>query len=185
MLIFPPEINLDVNFSIHGNEATDLIVRQSIAAIEVRSSKFEAITYMRVRQQQRADGNKTSRETPSFTVKVEDLVIVYRWLERYGVTQSYVQVFFDSVFAINFLNIFEIIASGTGFTIETPAKSQEKATIMIPITRGLQIGSAVESPIFVAEHRITELGRHDAYVVPQKGGFILDPDKTRQVLTID
>ena len=39
---------------------------------------------MAVRQQQRDDGNKTTaRETPSFTVKVEDLVIVYRWLERH------------------------------------------------------------------------------------------------------
>jgi len=139
---------------------------------------------MRVRQEQRVAGNTTSRETPSFTVKVEDLIIVYRWLERYDVPQTYAQVFFDSVFAINFVEIFEIIASGIGYSIETPAKSQEKATIMIPITRGLQIGSATGAPTFVAEHRVTELGRHDAYVVPKGGGFILETGKTRQVLEV-
>lgn len=182
LLIYPAALGLDLNFTTHGDAETDCVVRQAVAAIEVRSSKFEALTYMKVRQQQRAAGNTTSRETPSFTVKVEDLVIVYRWLERYGVSQSYVQVFFDSVFAINFLDIFATIATGTGFSIETPAKSQEKATIMIPITRGLQIGVSTESPTFVAEHRITELGRHDAYVVPRGGGFVLDPGKTDQVL---
>jgi hypothetical protein len=120
--------------------------RRAHAAIEVRSSKFEAMTYMRVRKLQRAEGNKAARETPSFTVKVEDLIIVYRWLEQFGISQSYCQVFFDSVFAINFVDIFAIIGSGVGFTIETPAKSQEKATIMIPITSGIQIGKGTELP---------------------------------------
>jgi hypothetical protein len=114
-------------------------------------------------------------------VKVEDLVIVYRWLERYRLPQSYCQVFFDSVFAINFLNIFATIGSGGGFTIEKPKNSQEKATIMIPITSGTQIGRATAIPTFAAEHRVTELGRHDAYVVPQGGGFELDAATTRKV----
>jgi hypothetical protein len=115
-------------------------------------------------------------------VKVEDLIIVYRWLERHDVPQTYCQVFFDSVFAINFLDIFATIASGTGYAIETPAKSQEKATIMLPITRGVQVGTAKALPSFAAEHRVTALGRHDAYVVPKGGGFVLDADKMRQVL---
>jgi hypothetical protein len=84
-------------------------------------------------------------------VKVEDLVIVYRWLERHCVPQSYCQVFFDSVFAVNFLDIFSTIGSGRSFTIETPEKSQEKATIMIPITSGTQIGRATAIPTFAAK----------------------------------
>ena len=96
--------------------------------------------------------------------------------------QSYCQVFFDSVFAINFLHIFARIASGSDYSIETPAKSQEKATIMIPITQGLQVGKATGLPTFAAEHRVTELGRHDAYVVPKGGGFVLEAGKVRQVL---
>ena len=182
LLILPAQVDAPEDISELNHDESDVIVRRALASIEVRSSKFEALTYMRVRQQQRDSGNKTARETQSFTVKVEDLNIVYRWLERYGVVQSYCQVFFDSIFAINFLDIFTIIASGTGFIIEAPAKSQEKATIMIPITRGAKIGTATDLPRFEAEHRITELGRHDAFVVPCGGGFLLDAEETRRVL---
>lgn len=182
LLILPGHVSAPDDISELSHDESDVLVNQAHASIEVRSSKFEALTYMRVRQQQREAGNKAARETPSFTVKVEDLIIVYRWLERYGVVQSYCQVFFDSIFAINFLDIFSIIASGTGFTIETPAKSQEKATIMIPITSGAKIGTATELPRFEAEHRVTELGRHDAFVVPCGGGFSLDAEATRRVL---
>lgn len=170
----------DVSGRSHAD--TESLVNQAVAAIEVRSSKFEALTYISVRKRQRDAGKVSGRETPSFTVKVEDLVIVYRWLERYRVPQTYCQVFFDSVFAINFLDIFTIIGSGSGFTIETPEKSQAKATIMIPITCGTQIGRATAIPTFAAEHRLTELGRHDAFVVPQGGGFELDAVATRKVL---
>ncbi len=182
LLVFPAAFAVDGNLSERGHTEIEPMVKQATAAIEVRSSKFEALKYMAVRQRQRDDGDKTGRETPSFTVKVEDLVIVYRWLERHRVPQSYCQVFFDSVFAINFLDIFTTIASGTGFSIETPAKSQEKATIMIPITCGLRVGTATSLPTFAAEQHVTKLGRHDAYVVPQGGGFELDAAAMKKVL---
>jgi len=181
LLLFPAGASVAADLSEQSHTDTEPVVKQAIAAVEVRSSKFEALTYITVRKRQRDAGKSTVRQTPSFTVKVEDLVIVYRWLERHRVPQSYCQVFFDSVFAINFLDIFATIGSG-GFTIETPAKSQEKATIMIPITNGTQIGRATAIPTFAAEHRVTELGRHDAYVVPQGGGFELDAAATRKVL---
>lgn len=182
LLLFPAGAAVAADLSTVSHSECDPLLRQAIAAIEVRSSKFEALTYMAVRKRQRESGRSSGREAPSFTVKVEDLVIVYRWLERHPVPESYCQVFFDSVFAINFLNIFAIVASGSGFTIETPEKSQEKATIMIPITSGKQIGHATEMPTFEAEHRVTQLGRHDAYVVPCGGGFQLDATITREVL---
>ncbi|MBI2925814.1 MAG: AccI family restriction endonuclease [Verrucomicrobia bacterium] len=182
LLLFPANTTVGADLSALGHAEAEALVKKAVAAIEVRSSKFEALTYMAVRKRQRDTGKTTGRETPSFTVKVEDLVIVYRWLERYRVPESYCQVFFDSVFAINFLVIFAIVGSGDGFTIETPEKSQEKATIMIPITSGVQIGRATAKPTFAAEHRVTELGRHDAYVVPQGGGFELDAAATRKVL---
>lgn len=53
---------------------------------------------------------------------------------------------------------------------------------MIPITSGLQVGKATSVPTFSAEHHVTKLGRHDAYVVPQGGGFVLEAEKMRQVL---
>jgi hypothetical protein len=182
LLLFPAiaAVHADLSERLHSD--TEALVKRAVAAIEVRSSKFEALKYMAVRQKQRDGGNKSGRETPSFTVKVEDLVIVYRWLERHRVPQTYCQVFFDSVFAINFLDIFAAIASGDGYSIETPAKSQEKATIMIPISRGARIGKATGLPTFAAEHRVTELGRHDAYVVAQGGGFERDAVAMKKVL---
>jgi len=182
LLLFAASVAVDSDLSERSHTETEAMVKRAVAAIEVRSSKFEALKYMAVRQKQRDDGNKTGRETPSFTVKVEDLVIVYRWLERHRVSQTYCQVFFDSVFAINFLDIFATIANGGGYSIETPAKSQEKSTIMIPITRGARVGKATSLPTFAAEHRVTELGRHDAYVVPQGGGFELDAAAMKNVL---
>jgi hypothetical protein len=182
LILLSASVVVDCDLSERSHEDTEAMVKRAVTAIEVRSSKFEALRYMAVRQKQRDDGNKTGRETPSFTVKVEDLVIVYRWLERHRVPQTYCQVFFDSVFAINFLDIFAAIASGDGYSIETPAKSQEKSTIMIPITRGARVGKATSLPTFAAEHRVTELGRHDAYVVPQGGGFELDAAAMKKVL---
>jgi hypothetical protein len=114
LLLFPANIAVENDLSERSHAETEAMVKRALAAIEVRSSKFEALRYMAVRRKQRDDGNKSGRETPSFTVKVEDLVIVYRWLERHRVPQTYCQVFFDSVFAINFLDIFATIASGDG-----------------------------------------------------------------------
>lgn len=185
LLLFSAGIAVDADLSERTHTETEPMVKRAMAAIEVRSSKFEALRYMTVRQKQRDDGKKSGRETPSFTVKVEDLVIVYRWLDRYRVPQTYCQVFFDSVFAINFLDIFATIASGESYSIETPAKSQEKATIMIPITHGAQVGTASGLPTFAAEQRVTELGRHDAYVVPQGGGFELDAAAIKKILLAD
>jgi hypothetical protein len=182
LLLFPAAFDVDKNLSERSHAETESIVKQAVTAIEVRSSKFEALRYMSIRKKQHDDGDKSGRETPSFTVKVEDLVIVYRWMEKYRVPQSYFQVFFDSIFAINFLNIFETVAAGMNFSIEKPAKSQEKATIMIPITCGIQVGKAVSLPTFAAEHHVTKLGRHDAYVVPQGGGFELNAAAMKKVL---
>lgn len=53
---------------------------------------------------------------------------------------------------------------------------------MIPITSGTKVGKAISEPEFKAEHKITELGRHDAYVVPQDGGFELDAAALKKVL---
>lgn len=182
LLLFPRALGVQADLTEQPQAETERVAQQADAAIEVRSSKFKALKYMAVRRQQREVGGLAGRETPSFTVKVEDLVIVYRWLERNRVPQTYCQVFFDSIFAINFLEIFRRIGQGAGYAIETPEKSQEKATIMIPITAGVEVGSATEMPTFAAKSRETALGRIDAYVVPEGGGFRLKPEVMRRVL---
>ena len=86
------------------------------------------------------------------------------------------------MYAINVLRIFEIIGSGAGFQIDNPAKSQEKTTIMIPITSGQRVATYDEIPTFTVEHQVTRLGRHDAYVRPVGGSDQLDLDAFLTVL---
>ncbi len=183
LLLFSEETAPPDNvFAGNSVAATATTARRAKIAIEVRSSKFRALQYMRVREDERMAGIKVDRSCPSFTVKVEDLIIVYRWMERFGISQIYSQVFFDSIFGINFLQIFQIIGSGTGFKIEKPKESQEKATIMIPITFGKQIATVIEPPEFRTEIRETRLGRVDAFVAPTGGKFVLDSVALNTVL---
>lgn len=183
LLLFKKDLKISANLSEKAFKELDHLADSATASIEVRSSKFDALTYMKVRAEQKAAGQKVAKDSPSFTVKVEDLVIVYRWLERKKIPQAYFQVFFDSVFAINVLDIFKLIGQWKkGLVIETPAKNQEKATIMIPITEGVQVGLLTAPPQFTAEHGITKLGRHDAYVKPVGGTLKLNADAVRGVL---
>jgi hypothetical protein len=114
LLIVPWNVEVEPDLSMLPTSSLGDVECNAIGAVEVRSSKFEAIRYMAVRRTQRDSGKKSARETPSFTVKVEDLKIVYRWIERCGLPQIYAQVFFDSIYAINFIHVFQIIASGEG-----------------------------------------------------------------------
>lgn len=180
LLVVPGNLGLEPDLSEQRTADIAARVRKAHLSVEVRSSKFEALRYMQVRAERKAQGRKGGRDTPSFTVKVEDLKIVYRWIEGHGVEQIYCQVFFDSVFAISILEIFDVIGSGKGFTIEEPAKSQQKATIFIPITSGLQVGSFRKQPTFQVGHRTTSLGRHDVYVRPVGGEIDINAEAFRK-----
>lgn len=176
LLIVPDTYSGPDDVSGERTDALTALVASALAAVEVRSSKFEAIHYAEVRAQDRKAGKLGGRESQSFTVKVEDLKIVYRWIQNFNKPQIYCQVFFDSMFAINVLRIFEIIGSGAGFQIDNPAKSQEKTTIMIPITSGSRVATYSEVPTFEVDHHVTRLGRHDAFVRPVGGAVTFDAD---------
>jgi hypothetical protein len=182
LLVFKKNIDVPSDLSSHPVPNSDAFVQKSFSSIEVRSSKFEAQTYMKVRQADKALGKSASNETPSFTVKVEDLRVVYRWISRVNVSQTYCQVFFDSVYAINIKTIFKLIASGKGVKLDNPLKSQLKTTIMIPITSGDLVGVFDKLPEFAVENKISRLGRHDAFVKPVGGNLILNEDKLISVL---
>jgi hypothetical protein len=182
LLVFSKGLNIPSDLSALIVKDSDPFAKQAIAAIEVRSSKFEALKYMEVRKKEKELG-KSGNETPSFTVKVEDLRIVYRWIERLNISQTYCQVFLDSVYAINVKKIFEIIASGKNIKVDNPIKSQMKTTIMIPITSGEMVGKFNKLPSFEAEAKISRLGRHDAYVKPVGGDLELDFEALKRVLT--
>jgi hypothetical protein len=181
LLVFPARLGMPDDFSSEPYASVDGRVRQAVAAVEVRSSKYEALRYMRVRAEQAAQENKSAKGGLNFTVKVEDLKIVYRWLEHYDKPQAYVQVFFDSVFGINVLQIFEMIVSNS-FRIDKPAKSQQKATIMLPITTGKRIGTFGMLPKFSLAEKVTQLGRHDAFVKPVGGDLEIDASALERLL---
>lgn len=182
LLLLPEDVDCPKDMPNIPTPDLDGIVQQALAAIEVRSSKFEAETYMREKRKRTQSENISIRDSLNFTVKVEDLIIVYRWMERTQCTQLYAQVFFDSVYAVNFADMFETIASGEGFIIQTPAKSQQKATIMIPVTSGRKIAAFNSLPKFVPERRVTKLGRHDAFVRPVGGRLRIVPDELLAII---
>lgn len=183
LLLVDTVVNVPTDISKWQREKADEVAAKSLLGIEVRSSKFKALKYMEVRRAEKeATGKKPANETPSFTVKVEDLCIVYRWIEVTKKPQLYVQVFFDSIFAIDVKTIFEIISSGSGYKIDTPAKSQLKSTIMIPITKGYHIATFSEAPSFEVATRETKTGRVDAYVLPQGGTVSVVETEFRKLL---
>lgn len=93
LLIAPHTAGLSSHVTAQRTAELAAAVRQAHLAIEVRSSKFEALRYMRVRAEQKAVGKKGGRNAPSFTVKVEDLKIIYRWIEGHRIEQFYCQIF--------------------------------------------------------------------------------------------
>jgi hypothetical protein len=180
LLIVPSVSKCPDDLSALSYLESEQFAREAVAAIEVRSSKFEVFKYMAARAGSTSKGKV--KETLSFTVKVEDLQIVYRWLERHPIPQLYCQVFFDAAFAISVLDILKIIATGAkSYAIERDAANQLKTTIKIPVTMGRQVG-AIQPPDFRAEHRVTRLGRHDAYVVPTGGQAQIDAQPLYEVI---
>ncbi len=183
LLLFKDNISVKSDITDLPREVADDFARKAELGIEVRSSKQQALKYMAVKREDGLTKGKAAGKIGlSFTVKVEDLKIVYRWLEVCRIPQIYSQVFFDSVFAINVLDIFRTIGSGSGFTIDKPDKSQNKATIMIPITNGVQIAHFATSPQFDVEIKENRTGRIDAFVKPVGGDLVLDQEAFRQLL---
>lgn len=178
LLLVPKGLSVEEDISKWPRQEADEIARKAKAAIEVRSSKQQALKYMKIKA---AETGKAGKSGLSFTVKVEDLRIVYRWIEVCETPQYYFQVFFDSVFAIDVLDIFRLIANRDGITIDKPDKSQNKSTIMIPIAFGLQVGEFIDPPTFEVEIRENRLGRIDPYVIPVGGNLKLDDDQVTKL----
>jgi len=83
------------------------------------------------------------RDYLSITPKVEDIKVVYKWIETFGVPHYYFQVFFDKIYGISFENILNIISEpdneGVLFSIESDPKNQNKTTIIVnTVDKGLK-----------------------------------------------
>ncbi len=128
------------------------------------------------------------RDYLSITPKVEDIKVVYRWVETFNVPHFYFQVFFDKVYGISFEQILEIISDsdndGVIFSVETDTKNQNKTTIKINSKAGIPIASKVDEPTHESIRKEMDRGRLLFYVTFKGGLAYLDLDNLRTILGI-
>lgn len=129
------------------------------------------------------------RDYLSITPKVEDIKVVYKWIETFDVPHYYFQVFFDKVYGISFENILRIISNsdneGVVFSVESDTKNQNKTTIKIKSKTGLEIAWKVDEPSHKSVRKEMDRGRLLFYVTFQGGTAYLDVDNLKQVLNIN
>ena len=163
-----------------------LLTPKAKYAVEVRSSKFFAEEYAKIRAAELKNKHAVSRSVQSFTVKVEDLRIVKRWIESFAVKHFYSQVFLDSVYMIPFARILGLIGDASdGITAEQNRRNQGKPTIHIPVSYGVHVGYFRQPPEFVAKTRKTRLARLDAYVEPSGGDLVINSRLLQATLEAD
>lgn len=129
------------------------------------------------------------RDYLSITPKVEDLKVVYKWIETFSVPHFYFQVFFDKVYGIAFEQILEIISNseneGVIFSVEADTKNQNKTTIKINSKSGIPIASKVTEPQHESVRKEMDRGRLLFYVTFKGGTAFLDIDNLRNILRIE
>lgn len=129
------------------------------------------------------------RDYLSITPKVEDIKVVYKWIETFDVPHFYFQVFFDKVYGISFEQILSIISDskneGVVFSVETDTKNQNKTTVKINSKSGTLIASKVDEPVHKSVRKEMDRGRLLFYVTFQGGTASLDVDNLIDILGID
>lgn len=146
------------------------IVPLALAGIEVRSSAYLTRKFV----------PKKERPFLSFTPKVEDLVIVLKWINTFDVPHYYVQVFFDAICIIPFVEILLLLKNADfeeggskikgridnelAFVIEKNPKNQFKETIHIFVNQGYRLGDILEEPELVGKRKELSSGRLLHYV---------------------
>ncbi len=97
----------------------------------------------------------------SITPKVEDLKLVYTWIQKYDVPHFYVQVFFDRAYGISFERILSLLSTPAlknhAYFIESDVKNQNKTTIKIHAEEEKAILEEISIPPHHSEMK--ELGR--------------------------
>ena len=125
----------------------------------------------------------------SITPKVEDIKVVYKWIEKFNVPHYYFQVFFDKSYGISFSNIFSLIADpekeGEYYEISEDVKNQNKTTIKINTRKTTQIAYKIIEPEHNSVRREMGRGRLLFYVKFEKGTAYLDIDNLKTLLKIE
>lgn len=129
------------------------------------------------------------RDYLSITPKVEDLVLVNRWIQSFGVKHFYLQVFFDKAYVISFQDILRISADSEKedviFSIERDVKNQRKTTIKVDIKVGQEILGRIDMPAHESAMKELDRGRLLFYVTFKGGKGYLDMDIFNQEIIGD
>jgi type II restriction enzyme len=129
------------------------------------------------------------RDYLSITPKLEDLSLVSRWIQHFGVKHYYLQVFFDKAYVISFKEILEISSDPAKedviFSVEQDVKNQGKTTIKINVQVGREILGRIDMPQHKAALKELERGRLLFYVTFQGGRGYLDPSVFLQEIIND
>ncbi len=119
-----------------------------------------------------------TRNYLSITPKVEDLALVNRWTQTFGVRHYYIQVFFDKAFVIPFRQILEIVSDsdneGPVFSVERDTKNHGKTTIKVDAQVGKEILGRIDLPQHQSAMKELERGRLLFYVTFRGGKGYLD-----------
>ncbi|MCA6071449.1 MAG: AccI family restriction endonuclease [Endomicrobium sp.] len=128
------------------------------------------------------------RDYLSITPKVEDIKVVYKWIEKFNVPHYYFQVFFDKVYGISFENILKIVSEsdkeGIIFSIEQDTKNQNKTTIKINSKSGILVAGKVEEPCHKSVRKELDRGRLLFYVTFEGGSAYLDMTNLKKLLDL-
>lgn len=128
------------------------------------------------------------RDFLSITPKVEDIKVVYKWIETFNVPHFFFQVFFDKVYGISFERILKVISNpdndGVIFFVEQDTKNQNKTTIKINSKTGIQIAYKIDEPEHKSVRKEMDRGRLLFYVTFEGGTAYLDVNNLMEILGI-
>ncbi len=128
------------------------------------------------------------RDYLSITPKVEDIALVNRWVQRFGVKHYYLQVFFDKAYLIPFERILEIAShaenEGPVFAVERDVKNQGKTTIKINVHVGHEVIGRIDMPVHRSQMKEFGSGRLLFYVTFEGGRGYLDGRVLKEVLGV-
>lgn len=128
------------------------------------------------------------RDYLSITPKVEDIKVVYKWVETFNVPHFYFQVFFDKSYGISFKNILSLLTQpekeGEYYEISKDIKNQNKTTIKINTRNTNQVACKIIEPEHKSIKREMGRGRLLFYVTFDKGTAYLDLNSLNELLGI-
>lgn len=169
------------------------ITEETISAISFRSPSWRSSERLEelsnlFKELNSAIRTIQKRDYLSITPKVEDLKVVYKWIEKFNVPHFYIQVFFDKVFGIAFKEILTLITDsekeGEHYEISKDIKNQSKTTIKINTRKTHQVAYKVDEPEHKSVRREMGRGRLLFYVSFDKGTAYLDIKILQELLNI-